>query len=127
MSSLITSDLQVEGPISSGGSSSIAVTSVSANITLDNTESYVNVDASGASRNVTLPTAVGIKGTMYSVKKTDSSVNTVTLLPNGSETIDGSVSVVLSYQYETVTVISDGTNWYQKTRATVSVIDGGSA
>ena len=38
--------------------------------------------------------------------------NTVTIDPNGAETIDGSATHELNYQYEAVTCISDGTNWY---------------
>jgi len=58
-----------------------------------------------------LPTAVGITGRIYNIKKTDSSTNAVTVTPAGAETIDASASVTISFQNETWTVQSDGTNW----------------
>lgn len=56
--------------------------------------------------------AAFVPGTIYIIKKTDSSVNTVTVDPNGSETIDGAATYVLTLQYQTVTIISDGSNWH---------------
>ena len=36
----------------------------------------------------------------------------ITLDGNSSETIDGAATFVLSTQYESVTIISNGTGWY---------------
>jgi len=46
------------------------------------------------------------------VKKTDASANTVTLDALGSQTIDGDFTLVITTQYTSVTVVSDGVNWY---------------
>jgi len=51
-------------------------------------------------------------GRIHIFKKTDNSANTVTIDPLNSETIDGAITYVLSLQYSTVTIISDGTNWH---------------
>ncbi len=45
------------------------------------------------------------------VKKTDVSVNAVTVTRSGTATIDGAITVVLSVQYAAVQLIPDGTNW----------------
>ena len=37
---------------------------------------------------------------------------TITIDGDGAETIDGSATYDLNYQYESVTCISNGTNWY---------------
>lgn len=57
---------------------------------------------------VNLPTAVGITGKVYIIKNSGSGL--ITIDPNGSQTIDGSTTYVMS-QAETVQVISTGSNW----------------
>lgn len=59
---------------------------------------------------VTLPTAVG-NDYYYTVKKTDSAGNTITLATTSSQTIDGGSSATLKVQYASITLISDGSNW----------------
>jgi hypothetical protein len=88
-----------------------AYTSVSSNTTLDATHNVVDVDASGGARTITLPTAVGINGRKYTIRKLDSSGNAVTIDGNGSETINGATTKALSTQYETATIMSNGANW----------------
>lgn len=61
---------------------------------------------------ITLPAATAdLDGLVYVVKKVDSSGNTVTIDGNGSETIDGATTKVLSAQYDTVSIVCDGSNW----------------
>lgn len=75
-------------------------------------DDLILADASSAAFTITLPTAVGIKGKILEVQKTDSDfTNAVTLDGNGSETIAGSTTTTLNTQYETLKIISDGTNW----------------
>lgn len=83
----------------------------SASYTLTATDYTVTFDASGAARTATLPTAVGITGRIYVVKKTDSSGNAVTVDGDGAETIDGATTVTLSTQYAGRVIQSDGANW----------------
>jgi hypothetical protein len=71
----------------------------------------LGVDASGGAKTITLPTAASIGGRVYSVIKTDSGANTVTLDGDGSETIDGLTTQVLRQQFDALTVVSNGTNW----------------
>lgn len=88
-----------------------AYTSLSANTTLDTTHSVVDVDASGAAITITLPTAVGCNGREYRIRKLDSSANAVTIDGAGAETINGAATKLLSAQYATATLLSNGTNW----------------
>jgi len=60
---------------------------------------------------INLPTAVGIVGRIYNIKKIDSSTNAVTIDGNGAETIDGNETVNISVQYVNYSIQSDGTNW----------------
>ena len=86
------------------------VVSKSANYTAVAME-VVLVDASGGSRTITLP-ATHLTGQVIDIKKTDSSANAVIVDGDGGDTIDGSATQSLGFQYESVCVISDGTNWH---------------
>lgn len=52
-------------------------------------------------------------GNEYVIKKIDASANTVVITPTG-RTIEGAASLTLTTQYESVSIISDGTNWFIK-------------
>ena len=75
------------------------------------TDYTIAASAAGGSFSVTLPTSVGITGKVYTIKKTDSTANTVTVDTTLSQTIDGATTKVLSIQYDAITVQSDGANW----------------
>jgi hypothetical protein len=85
---------------------------MSGNIT--EAESNKIVLANATSGNITLlllAAATAGNGFKVAIKKTDASANTVTLDPNGSETIDGEATYVLSRENESVFLVSDGANW----------------
>jgi len=71
------------------------------------------VDASGGNTTITLPTKAEGKGLSFTIVKTDSSANTVTVDTPGAETINGASSVTLSSQWDRLTVMSDGINYYR--------------
>jgi hypothetical protein len=57
----------------------------------------------------TLPNASAY-GTIFNVKKIDSSVNKIFLVPLNGQTIDGKTVITIKTQYETYRVQSDGAN-----------------
>jgi hypothetical protein len=59
-----------------------------------------------------LPPAATNSGALVTVKKLDSSVNTVTVEGNGAETVEGVANKVLTAQYETLRIMCDGTSWW---------------
>ncbi len=59
---------------------------------------------------VTLPTAVGISGRLYTIKNISTGI--VTVDGNGSEKIDNALTVLLSIKFSYINIISDGSNWY---------------
>jgi hypothetical protein len=87
------------------------VTHKTAAATLGVNEEVVTCDATTAAYDVTLPTAVGIAGQVFTIKKTDASVNAVTVRPQAGQIIDAGGSYALTAQWQFVTVVSDGTNW----------------
>lgn len=74
-------------------------------------DEVILADASSAGFTLTLPTAVGIKGKQFSIKKIDNSFNFVTVDGDGSETIDDDVTMDIVLQYDTMKIISDNANW----------------
>jgi hypothetical protein len=76
------------------------------------TDSVVIVDGTSNVFTTTLPTAVGVTGKTYTIKRIDLTLaNVVTIGTTSSQTIDGSTTRTLNTQYEQFTVISDGSNW----------------
>lgn len=74
----------------------------------------LEVDASGGNRIVNLPDVSlnSAKGTVYTITKVDSSANTVTILPIApGQPISGSTSKVITLQWGTFTVRSNGLKW----------------
>lgn len=69
------------------------------------------VDATAGAVTVTLPRADQARGQMVSVKKIDASGNAVTVDAMGG-TIDGATTATLAARWDSVTIVSDGTNWY---------------
>jgi len=62
---------------------------------------------------VQLPDTTALKDVLLCVKKVDASANTVTLSGLPGQTIDGAVSLVLTTQYESDILITDGLNYYR--------------
>lgn len=94
--------------------SPVLVTSVSTTTVLTaSTTQLVNVlaDTTAGSFSVTLPSAATANQEI-TIKKTDSSANTVTIQANGSETIDGSNTQSLIVQWQSLTMVSNGTSWF---------------
>ena len=67
-------------------------------------------DTTSGTFTITLPTAVGNTSTI-SIKKI-ATANTVIVDGNGSQTIDGGLTATLNKIYESITLISDNTNWF---------------
>ena len=71
----------------------------------------VFVNATSGEVDVTLYAATSNGGRTLVIKKTDSG-NTVNILRAGSETIDGATSLALYHQNESITLMSDNSNWF---------------
>jgi hypothetical protein len=89
-----------------------ALTTRTSAYTATTSDHTILCNATTGAFSVTLPTAVGNTGLMYSIKKIDSSANAVTVATTSSQTIDGVTTRTLSTQYQGVTVQSDGANWF---------------
>lgn len=91
------------------------------------TESTVLADATSAAFTINLPTAVGIAGKYYTIKKIDTDyTKTVTIDGAGSETINGATNYTLDISKESVTIYSDGANWQVRVaEIPKTIVEGG--
>lgn len=90
-----------------------SIASKTAAYTATSADYTISCDATSAAFTVTLPAAASVEnhGRIYVIKKTDASVNAVTVDANASETIDGATTYSLLTQWKSVTIQSNGTNW----------------
>lgn len=90
----------------------LALSTKTADYTITDSDRVILANPS-APITITLPTAAGRTGRMFTIKKINASViNTVTVDGNGTETIDGSLTAILIVQNVSITIISDGSNWF---------------
>ena len=84
--------------------------SVTGVLALDATAIVWPFDGTGGAFAPTLPAVATCAGRVYIAKRTAATGN-ITLTPNGSETIDGAATYVLTARWGTVWLYSDGTQW----------------
>lgn len=90
----------------------IAVTSQSADYTALSTDAVILVDATSATRILTLPAAASNVGKLFYIKSIGTpGVNVVLVDGNGAETIDGFANFNMTMADEVAVIQSDGTNW----------------
>jgi hypothetical protein len=71
----------------------------------------IDVSTSSVDITITLPTAVGVQGKKYIIKKVSDNGWRVAIVGTSAQTIDGALTRYLNYLNESVTVVSDGSNW----------------
>lgn len=101
-----TSTLQV------AGSQALAITTKTATYTATASDHTILCNNTGGAITINLPAAAGCSGRVYVIKKISGVLLNVTIDPNGAETIDGASTRVLTLQYETVMIQSNGTSWF---------------
>ena len=84
---------------------------VTQNYTVLSTDHMIFANATNGNITLTLPTAVGIIGRQYIIKRVDGSANSVIIDPNASETIEGDSNKSLTDQCSVV-IVSDNNNWW---------------
>lgn len=81
-----------------------------ANYVMTNNDSNILVDASAGDVTITLPPI--INGAGVSISKVDSSLNKVIIDGYLSETINGTLTVSITSQYDSVSLLGYGSSWH---------------
>jgi len=95
-----------------GGANIGNISTITSNTTLTTAHYVVLCNTTSGTITVTLPAATNNSRRIYNIKKTDSTGNSITIDGNASETIDGTLTKSLNLQYESLTIICDGSNWH---------------
>jgi hypothetical protein len=93
------------------GSNGQTITTVTSDLTLDATHSIIVCSNDAVTKTITLPSAVGIKGRIYNIKRAETSIANVSIATTSSQMIDGYPNIIISHAKESISVISDGANW----------------
>lgn len=76
-------------------------------------DEVILADTSGGDIEVTLPPAgTAGAGKLYTIKKANDDVNTLKITPDGAETIDDDAEINITDSWSSVTLVSDGSNWF---------------
>jgi hypothetical protein len=84
---------------------------INSSTTLSTLCDIVFVDTSSGDITITMPTAINSGGKKVVFKRKLGS-NNLTILPIAGQSIDGSNFINTPYAYQSITLISDGLNWY---------------
>lgn len=113
--SVITATIQdgsvTRAKLAAGAVSNFGVVTKNAVFTAAVTDDIYLCDTSSGAYIATLPTAIGNSGKRLTFKKTTNDLNTLTVKGNGADTVDGSNTVLVYSQNDSIAVVSDGSNW----------------
>ncbi|HSX05827.1 MAG TPA: hypothetical protein VLF69_05130 [Candidatus Saccharimonadales bacterium] len=106
----VSGGLPAWGTVASG---TLATATKTTNYTVTTTDAVILADATSGNVTITLPAASGASGYRFYIKRVDNTTtNSVTITPNGSDTIDGFTGISVVSQYDTYELVSNGTTWY---------------
>lgn len=95
-----------------------AIKTVVSDYTITEDDNVILVNTSGGDVTISLPTALSVynvsnsTGQEFTVKKITTDSNTVTVMPDGAELIDGGSATLTGSLYPSVSFVSDGSNWW---------------
>ena len=89
-----------------------SIEQVSTDYQVDDDDYVILADASNGDIHITLPSASLVKENVYNIKRISSGENKVYIDASNNELIDGQSGVEINTQYATLTVISNGSQWF---------------
>ena len=104
--------LRVASGLPAWSDATFATASKTSNYTITGTDVVIFADGTSGNVTITLPTASSFSGYRFYVKRIDNSGNTVSIARSSSDTIDGQTSITIGAQYESYTIVSNGSLWY---------------
>ena len=107
-------ETRLDGAVQFGAGQTVdleTVIATSATLGDDDYVILVDDDTAGSTVTITLPAAASHTGREYHIKKLGTTANVV-VDGNASETIDGGTTATLSAQFESISIVCDGSNWH---------------
>lgn len=98
------------GMNSAGGP--VAVSIKTSSYAVLTTDCFLAADCTSGPITFTLPLSSGNTGRIFYAKKIDNSINLLTIVGSGSDTIDGTSSFIMNTQNQSVSVIANGSSGY---------------
>ena len=106
-------DVYIDDALTVGGLKAGQAAKSADYIILDDDNLYSIFVTTGATdRTITLPTAADNDGRLLNIKKVDIGAASVIIDGEGSETIDGALTITISSQFDSVSLQCDGTEWF---------------
>ena len=105
--------LRVEDTVSTGDIG-VTIAGMVATGTPPAISGIIKANAAAGAITVNLPAVSGVLGRRQTYIKTDASGNAVTLDGNGSETVGGASTIVLSAQGDKATIVADSSGWLKE-------------
>jgi hypothetical protein len=96
--------------LAAGSTARLNIDTVTGTHNADGSKDLLLANSSGGSVTVNLPAAALHTGRVITIKKTSAS-NLVTIDGDSAETIDGETTQVLTENYQSLTIVSNGTGW----------------
>ena len=98
--------------LAGGGATRGAIRSITATGSIVSGDYAILANSTSGAITINLPTAAILAGRIFVFKRVNAGANNVVIDPAASETIDGAAMYTLSAQWASVTIISNGTNWF---------------
>jgi hypothetical protein len=105
-------DGDFSGTLKTGGFKTAIGGTLSTSITLTASDHTILGDCQLNNISVNLPTAVGIDGQVFVIKKVDSTSNFITVFASGSETIDGASIHIINTANESIQIQAYSGAWF---------------
>jgi hypothetical protein len=104
--------LRVASGLPAWSDATFSTATKTSNYTITGTDVVIFGDATSGNVTITLPTASANSGYRFYIKRIDASGNTLSIARSGSDTIDGQTSVNIAAQYDSYTIVSNGSLWF---------------
>lgn len=91
----------------------LSVTSKTTTYSASINDDVILCSTAGGAWTLTIPSTASVPaGKIYRIKKTSLDFSLLTIATTSSQTIDGVTSTTLDTQFETIWIVSDGSNWH---------------
>ena len=84
---------------------------VTADYSMSSSDDVILANSTPSPINVYIPTAISAGGKEVTIKMV-AGIEPVTVIPSGAELIDGNGSYTITHRYESITLLSNNSNWF---------------